>query len=239
MMVLVNPPPSDGGGSVLSGFTDAALVAVLVRDEFSGAVWRAAEAALVATAISVLHDLLLGGTLARKSFALDRPIMPTDDEIRALATQTDDRADLVHAAVVDGIRVFRKLTLEGRGWRADGGASLLSYVINGCVLALANHFRRWRNQRSRMLPLEPFDEADRADVASREPDALGHVLAEEDWQRLVGTMPPRLARAAEIWRVTGEPWTRIASRLGISERSLEGLLRRWRQTYPMHKEDPS
>ncbi len=67
--------------------------------------------------------MLLGGSLARKSLALDRPVIPTAEEATALRQNDDDRVDLVHAAVVDGLRIFCALTLEGRGWREDGGVS--------------------------------------------------------------------------------------------------------------------
>jgi DNA-directed RNA polymerase specialized sigma24 family protein len=237
MALAVPLPADDGGGGLLEHYTDADLVELLAAEQFGGTAWRTVEAVLAAAAIPVLHDLLLGGAIVRKSFALDRPIRPTSEEIAVLRADPDERADLVHSAVVDGIRVFRKLTMEGRGWSPDRGASLLSYVINGCVMALANHFRRWRTRRSRMVPIAPLSDADRVDLASPAPDALALIQAEEDWQTLVGSMPQQLARAVELWRLTGEPWTRIAARLGISEKSLEGLLRRWRTSYRRNKED--
>jgi DNA-directed RNA polymerase specialized sigma24 family protein len=237
-VAFVNQPPADAGGSVLQRLSDAELIEVLVQQGFAGDEWRAAEAVLVATAIGVLHDLLLGGGIGGKSVALDRPLGLTGEEISALRDDADDRVDLVHAAVVDGIRVFRKLTLEGRGWREDGGASLRSYVVNGCVLALANPVRVWRTRRSRDAGLGPVQDADDA-LASPEPDALARLLAEEDWRELLGTMPPPLALAMQTWRLTGEPWIRIAARIGISERSLEGLLHRWRKNHrPQREETP-
>jgi DNA-directed RNA polymerase specialized sigma24 family protein len=237
-VAFVNQPPADAGGSVLQRLSDAELIEVLVQQGFTGDEWRAAEAVLVATAIGVLHDLLLGGGIGGKSVALDRPLGLTGEEISALRDDADDRVDLVHAAVVDGIRVFRKLTLEGRGWREDGGASLRSYVVNGCVLALANPVRVWRTRRSRDAGIGPVQDAADA-LASPEPDALARLLAEEDWRELLGTMPPPLALAMQTWRLTGEPWIRIAARIGISERSLEGLLHRWRKNHrPQREETP-
>jgi len=236
-VAFVNHPPADAGGSVLQRFSDAELIEVLVQQGFTGDEWRAAEAVLVATAIGVLHDLLLHGGIEGKSFALDRPLGLTGEEISALRDDADDRVDLVHAAVVDGIRVFRKLTLEGRGWREDGGASLRSYVVNGCVLALANPVRVWRTRRSRDAVLGLVEDAAGDALASSEPDALARLLAEEDWRELLGTMPPPLALAMQTWRLTGEPWIRIAARIGISERSLEGLLHRWRKNHRQQREE--
>lgn len=239
-MAFVSSPPSDGGGSVLSELSDARLVAVLVAERFEGATWRAAEAVCAAVAVSVLHDLLLGGAIAQKSFSLDRPITPTPTEVAALRLNEEDRADLVHIAVVDGIRVFQRLTLEGRGWRADGGASLLSYVVNGCVRALANPFRSWRTRCGQIPMLEPWPDADRGGgPPSSEPDPLAQLVTEEDWQTLIDSMPLQLAQAVQVWRLTGESWTQIATRLGVSRRSLEGLLRRWRKgRLPNERDEP-
>jgi hypothetical protein len=119
-MPPVGQPPQRGVDSVVPGRTDAELVALLVRQRFTGEEWHAVEAILTATAVGVLHDMLLGGSLARKSLALDRPVIPTAEEATALRQNDDDRVDLVHAAVVDGLRIFCALTLEGRGWREDG-----------------------------------------------------------------------------------------------------------------------
>ena len=237
-MAFVSSPPASGGGTVLPPLSDAELVAILVADGFDGEMWRAAEAVLAAVAISVLHDLLLGGTIARKSFALDRPIIPTADEIAVLRQRDEDRVDLVHTAVVDGIRLFRRLSREGRGWREDGGASLMSYVINGCVRALANPYRTWRTRLGQGPSLDPWPDAGCVgEPTSSEPDPLARLVTEEEWQILIDSMPPSLARAVEVWRLTGESWTLIAARLGISGRSIEGLLRRWRKGRRLDEEE--
>lgn len=237
--MAVHGEPPRSGGSVLAEWTDTELVERLRRSGFAGNEWRAAEAVLVAVAISVLHDMLLGGSVARKSLALHRAIILTPEETERLREQPEDRTDLVHAAVVEGIRVFRRLCLEGEGWDPERGASLLSYVVNGCVLALANPVRAWRTQRRRTPRTEVLDE-DHADrLSSSEPDPLARVLADEDRAALLGSMPAPLTRAVWLWIDTGWPWIRIAGEIGVSPRSLEGLLRRWRQQHVQQKEEES
>lgn len=232
------PPDADGEGAWEG--SDADLVKRLVNKRFEGDEWRAVEAALVAVAVPVLHDVLLGGLLAPKSLALNRPVVPTAEETAALRQDVDARIDLVHAAVVEGIRQFCRLTLEGRGWQPDGGASLVTYVVNGCVRALNNPFRSWRARRARTPSTEPLPgEEVTGHPMSAQPDALAQLIAEEDWKALLASMPPNLAQAARLWRLTGWPWARIAGELGISERSLEGLKSRWRKQHRPPEEDAS
>ena len=233
-MAFVNESPP-AGGSVLPERTDAELIQQLRLAGFAGDEWRATEAVLVAVAIAVLHDMLLGETLARKSMALHRPVVPTAEECAALRRDPEDRVDLVHAAVVEGIRVFRRLSLEGGGWDPGRGASLLSYVVNGCVMALANPFRAWRTQRRRAIPTDVLDDsADR--LPSSEPDPLMRVLANEGSAALLASMSEPLAKAARLWIDTGWPWVRIAAEIGISPRSLEGHLSRWRHQHQQQKD---
>lgn len=234
-MAFVNEPPP-AGGSVLPEWTDAELIQQLRLAGFAGDEWRAAEAVLVAVAIAVLHDMLLGETLARKSMALHRPVVPTAEECAALRREPEDRADLVHAAVVDGIRVFRRLSLEGSGWDPERGASRLSYVVNGCVLALANPFRAWRTQRRRAIHTDVLDDDSADRLASSEPDPLMHVLAKEGRVALLASMSEPLAKAVRLWIDTGWPWVRIAAEIGISPRSLEGYLSRWRHQHQQQKD---
>jgi hypothetical protein len=144
-MPPVGQPPQRGVDSDVPGRTDVELVALLVRQRFTGEEWHAVEAILITAAVGVLHDMLLGGSLARKSLALDRPVIPTAEEATALRQNDDDRVDLVHAAVVDGLRIFCALTLEGRGWREDGGVSPQSLTRTELRLSRVSWILRWRS----------------------------------------------------------------------------------------------
>jgi DNA-directed RNA polymerase specialized sigma24 family protein len=227
-MAFISGPPPTEGGSLLPTMADADLVASLQRQGFTGPLWMLARATAARSCIGLLHKMILDGDVAAASKKLGRPVTLSPEEHAALRDRPA-REDLVHRAVVAGLIAYRRSTEAGQGWREDGGASLRSYLGNACLRELANAVRPWRTERQRNGDHVPLPEADRSHPLL--PDVAVALEEADDLASLLESMPPDLARAARIWLDTGWPWVRIASEMGITSRSLEGLLRRWRQNH--------
>jgi DNA-directed RNA polymerase specialized sigma24 family protein len=141
----------------------------------------------------------------------------------------EDVEDLTQETVSLALRRFADRGRAGRGWAAEGGASLTTFFVGGCVLAFGEVYARWAGRERRRQDAEtaldgvlcgtwPGREPDPADVVAAR-DRLAHVLPDD----------PR-ERAAVLLAAVGYSHGEIAEALGggTSARAVEGRLYRYR-----------
>lgn len=61
----------------------------------------------------------------------------------------EDVSGLANATVTQALIDFREKGLRGGGWRPEGGRSLRTYFVTGCVYAFPNAYRSWRREQAR------------------------------------------------------------------------------------------
>lgn len=105
-------------------------------------VWWRAELEFFDYGWSVLLAWLRSGLIAQKCTEKGRPVrLPAD-------WSTEDQEDVASVAVGDGLAMFGSAVEEDR-WHPNFGASLKTYFLGGCVLAIPNALRLWRRCRDR------------------------------------------------------------------------------------------
>lgn len=123
---------------------DAALVQALRDVDFTGPRWEAFAASVVRVAIPVMRTWLSTGKIFALAARKGRPAAPPDD----LGVFANDIDDLVIETVSVGFKLFQEQIIGGK-WTPDKGASLRTYLLNACVLAFPNVYRRyWRTLSS-------------------------------------------------------------------------------------------
>lgn len=228
--------PGSPSSEVLSGLTDAELVAGLRRDGCTGVRWALARERLAGYAIGTLQRMFLDGTLIWHTTSLGRPVRFTEAEGADLRSNADDRANLVHEAVYQGLVLVHDEAVLGRKWDPARGASLSTYAVNACLLTLPNIARAWRTARKAVPPTASLDSADiraaiDADSRRAQPDIADRMVTAAEFEAEIARMHPDLQRAARLRCTTEQSWAEIAQALGLSPRVLEGLMHRHRKKY--------
>jgi len=150
----------------------------------------------------------------------------TEDDTRRIYRDTIDDFYRFVSRRCDGDRTLAEdITQEVwlravRAWSRDGLPDRpLSWLDTVGARRLSNHFRR---------PVEqPFDEAD---FAGDDPDVSGQRTERRSLvERALARLPRAQARLIEAFHLERTGVAHIASSLGVSERAVEGRLRRARQ----------
>jgi RNA polymerase sigma factor (sigma-70 family) len=138
-----------------------------------------------------------------------------------------DVDDLVQDTLMVALERFAEHGRAGKGWSAQGGASLATYFVTSCLMAFPNVYRRWATQERRFqraknvtaeLPAPAVP--DPADLAVHQIDAQDalDVLTESD-------------RRVVLLDMAGYSQVEIGDMLGITARAVEGQLYRLRQRF--------
>jgi DNA-directed RNA polymerase specialized sigma24 family protein len=219
----VDPPPP-----VLHGEADAELYARLVADGFSGPVFEAAADRLIRYAYPILRAWTASGYIA---------VQCARRRVRCVQTLVDgtvwlsaeDVEDLTQETVSLALRRFVGRGRAGRGWAADGGASLTTFFVGGCVLAFGEVYARWAGREREKQAVETaWDEVLCETWPGHEPDPADVVCARD---RLAHVLPAdRRTRTAVLLAAVGYSHGEVAEMLGdgTSARAVEGLLYRYR-----------
>lgn len=122
--------------------TDRELFDSVRQSGFTGPAWDLLAASLVRHALAVLGPWIRTGRIFEVAARKGHPLNPTAQEQQLVATRSSD--DFVQESVVNALDRFRRTAREGRGWRAEGGATLAAYFIGACVYAFIELFRKSR-----------------------------------------------------------------------------------------------
>lgn len=128
---------------------DAKLFEAVAAAKFTGKRWQGLSDDLGGYALAVTDAWLNTGYIFAKTTKMGRPVVPTETERRQLQSDSGLRHQLANGLVGAALVQFRDRALKDTGWRPDGGASLTTYLIGGCVLLFNNEFRRWRASERR------------------------------------------------------------------------------------------
>jgi RNA polymerase sigma-70 factor, ECF subfamily len=181
--------------------------------------WWRAEAELFHYGWSVLLAWLRSGLIAQK---YTEKGLPADWSMA-------DQDDVASVAVGDGLAVFGR-AVEADRWHPSFGASLKTYFLGGCVLAIPNALRLWRHCRDRyhgsVAELAKLAGSEREAVSPV--DVLASVEAVEDLVRdenernqairKLNALDYDPAEIAEILRMTHLP---LAADLDLPDALLE------------------
>jgi len=186
---------------------------------------------LVGYAIPLFKDLLRTGKI--KKALLDRrlPAGLTSDDYLRLHTSMAARDALAVGVVIAGEDYFRRTVIPNRKWTAEGGASLETYFVNGCMHHFASAVREWKREHPEwagILACSP-PSSEWADLAA-DPNARHEIEAIEDRdliQRIMATAPP-LVRTIMLLMLEGYSFSEIGEKLSLSARAIEGRLHRFR-----------
>jgi hypothetical protein len=137
----------------------------------------------------------------------------------------DDVTSLANATVTQAVVDFREKGLRGGGWQFEGGRSMRTYFITGCVYAFPNAYRAWQREQARWrrtvaATLEPRQIGELLDIA-----AVSQAAISAFYSRL-----PRRQRQMVFLKVRGYSHAEIAHLLQESSaKAVEGVLYRLRQ----------
>ncbi|NMO91126.1 sigma-70 family RNA polymerase sigma factor [Actinomycetospora sp. TBRC 11914] len=219
----------DVGVRMIDGLDDEEIVRRLVECSCEGPQWETVAIALWAFCFRAVEDMVMGGSLARRTEKLHRPIRLSDDEREALRRDPQDLAEMFSIAFEKQLDYFATCLLAGSGWRAGAGLPLRAYFLNGLLLHLRNPMRGWWRARRRMAvevrmgdasPLEQYRDEDLG------PEEW--LIATEDIEALVVALhdfDPALCDAVTLRADTGWSWARIAQEVELSPNRLSELRR--------------
>jgi len=155
----------------------------------------------------------------------------TEDDIRRIYRETIDQLYGFTSRRCDGDRELAEdITQETwlravRAWRASGLPERpISWLATVAARLLSNHFRR-----PVMGPLDERVEEEAQTSASSLPDESASTERRSLVERALARLPLAQTRLLEAFHFDRRPVADIASAAGLSERAVEGRLRRARQ----------
>ena len=150
---------------------------------------------LFAYAVPLLKHLLRTGLIKKKLIDLRLPVVLTSDDYERLHTSISARDALAITVVIAGEEYFRRTVIPNKKWIPDGGASLETFFVNGCLLHFATSVRSWRKEHPEwaITPGTRGANEDRSDtVADPQADAFMDAVENRDViDRLAAQAPPR------------------------------------------------
>lgn len=208
---------------------DQVLYQRLAAAGFMGTEYDIFRGELAAYALPVIRSWLRRGLIFAYARQRGRPLSVTEYDRTGLR-DVEERIDLTHDTVAKALSLFHTRSVAGTGWSHDGGAALTTYFVGSCVAVFPGVFRKWQSSRSR------WDKAGNASMKVIDPvrhaqDPADEVVSREKVMDSLRRMPDRVRDIASrvVW--DGCSQAEIASELGLSERSVEGYLYRYRTEY--------
>jgi RNA polymerase sigma-70 factor, ECF subfamily len=151
----------------------------------------------------------------------------TEDDIRRIYRETIDDLYALVSRRCDGNRALAEdITQEAwlravRAWHRDGlPEKPLAWLTTVATRLLSNHFRR---------PAEQSLDASTEPTSGDDEAAAGEAERRSLVERALARLPGAQSRLLEAFHFDRAPVGRIAASMGLSERAVEGRLRRARQ----------
>jgi DNA-directed RNA polymerase specialized sigma24 family protein len=186
---------------------------------------------LFAYAVPLFKGLLRTGAIKKKLLDRSLPIGLTSDDYERLHTSMAARDGLAVTVVIAGEQYFRETVIPNMKWRVDGGASLETFFVNGCLLHFAASVRSWRKEHPEWTrPLGTIganEEPSEAIADARADDMMAAVENRDLIDRLAAMAPPSV-KSIMFLLLEGFSFAEVGERLGLSARAVEGRLHRFR-----------
>ncbi|MBB3753621.1 hypothetical protein FHT44_006143 [Mycolicibacterium sp. BK634] len=126
---------------------DAELYRHLCEEKFNGPVWKAIAPILTRYAMQVIGSAMCLRQIDEMMKTTRVPFTPTTHELMRLATDGQYRTDVLGYAVAKQLARFRLAGLDGKGWSPEGGASIKTYFVNGCVIRVIDELKKQREDK--------------------------------------------------------------------------------------------
>ncbi len=200
---------------------DQELMAWLEKCDFTGPLWEEGVAPELARyGMSVLRAWITTGVIFKRCSERQLRLAPWSQR-----PTPEEVADLAAMTAAQALATFRERSRAGKGWRADGGASLASWFVGGCLFAFANEWRKWVAQQTRIrngdhcaVNLEQTRESS--------PDPETAISRHEQVVEILrGAEEPM--RTALAYKALGLSPREIAEIVGLDVRALEGVSTGW------------
>ncbi len=182
-------------------------------------------------AVPLFKNLLRTGAIKKELLDRSLPIGLTSDDYERLHTSMAARDGLAVTVVIAGEQYFRQTVIPNMKWRVDGGASLETFFVNGCLLHFAASVRSWRKEHPEWSrppgSIRTNEEPSEAIVDPRADDMMAAVENRDLIDRLMAMAPP-IVKSIMFLLLQGFSFAEIGERLGLSARAVEGRLHRFR-----------
>lgn len=178
------------------------------------------------------------GIIFRLAKDRGRPIGASDKHKAVLAEDYELREELAGETICSALNFFRVHALLGdrSRWTLEGGATLLTYFMNACIMAFQTVCRSWlrdqrkwdRNGEGYGLQIELEEPTARPMVPAIDADP-GEAVPGDQWvYGCLNSLSPTNRQTAGRLVLFGDRYAEIGEDLGISERAVEGRIYRIR-----------
>jgi DNA-directed RNA polymerase specialized sigma24 family protein len=205
------------------GISDAELVGHLRKFGFDTPLGDQTFRALLNYENAVFLAWMNSGLIWEKIATLTH--QQTGRAFRGCSNWTPDEADeLRRETVTQGLMTFETSILEG--WHPDRGASVKTYFTTKCLWIFLGEYKKFA--RGKRKPVILLDEIL---VPRHEPDPQDVVVARETAHLAMARLSPEMQM---ILQYRAESYTNreIAELIGITEKAVEGRLRRYYEGKP-------
>ncbi|MDU0294746.1 sigma-70 family RNA polymerase sigma factor [Saccharothrix longispora] len=206
---------------------DRVLYEEFVVAGFRGAKYEIFRGELAGYALPVIRAWLRRGLIFDFAYRQGRPLKVTEHD-RAGLEDVDERIGLAHETVAKGLSLFHQRAVAGTGWTPSGGAALTTFFVGACVAVFPGVFRAWQRGRHRWNGMSKvgIDELAEGDLQLHDP--ADQVVSRERVVAELKRMDPKVREIAEqiVWH--GRSHDEIAAELGVTARSVEARLYRFR-----------
>jgi ECF sigma factor len=141
------------------------------------------------------------------------------------------RDALAVTVVIAGEEYFRRTVIPNKKWIPEGGASLETFFVNGCLLHFAASVRSWRKEHPEWA-ITPgtgqVSEKTSDTVADPQADAFMDAVENRDVIDWLAAQAPPMVKTIMQLMLDGHSFCEIGEHLGISARAVEGRLHRFR-----------
>jgi DNA-directed RNA polymerase specialized sigma24 family protein len=188
---------------------------------------------LCGCAVRLLKSLLRTGRIKEELLHRGLPVGLANDDYERLHTSMAARDALAITIVIAGEEYFRRTVIPRMKWYPDGGASLETFFVNGCLLHFASSVRSWRKEHPEwFLTPGPGTLSCQAPDTAPDPqaDAMMEAVENRDLINRLTALAPPMVKAIMLLMLEGFSFAEIGDHLGISERAVEGRLHRFRAT---------
>ncbi|MGD9697341.1 MAG: RNA polymerase sigma factor [Thermoleophilia bacterium] len=210
--------------------TDQRRLDLLTAAGYAGPAYQQFCEQLWIYALPVLKSKMRSGEIFTMCFDKGVILNPTFDERAVLHSSMEDRDTLAVDTIAAAIPEFRT-TLIKRRWTPAGGSSVDTYFVGACLFAFGDVFRKWaRTRRRHLAQILQNTEIDvlAGQVISTALDPERTAVTRDAVAAILRNCPPETRLICALI-MRDLPFAEIATQLGITERAVEGRMRRLRR----------
>lgn len=211
---------------------DARVVDILRADNFEGPRYRQAATGWMEYGWRTISKWTASDEIFIRSRLAGRPV-PAD--MTPPPWNAEDRAQVATDTVIGGMAIFYEHGLVRGKWTPNGGASLTTYVVGASIRAFRPVYIRWyRSNQTGQSELDLPTVADDGAPAERDipdqraTDPYDAAATHDELRRVLPYITDTQVREGLAWRAMGYTQAEAAKRAGLTEKALEGRIRRVR-----------